>query len=43
MVDDASASRPTIDTWEQLKKEMKDYLFLSNTSWVAWDGLKRLK
>lgn len=43
MVDDASASQPTIDTWDRLKKEMKDYFLLSNTSWVAWDGLKRLK
>ncbi|KAG6478500.1 hypothetical protein ZIOFF_061943 [Zingiber officinale] len=43
MVDDANAGRQKIDTWDRLKKEMKDQFLLDNTSWIARDGLKRLK
>ncbi|KAG6509174.1 hypothetical protein ZIOFF_034565 [Zingiber officinale] len=32
-----------IDTWDRLKKEMKDQFLPGNTSWIARDGLKRLK
>ncbi|KAG6526884.1 hypothetical protein ZIOFF_008971 [Zingiber officinale] len=43
MVDDANAGRQKIDTWDRLKKEMKDQFLPGNTSWIARDGLKRLK
>ncbi|KAG6517981.1 hypothetical protein ZIOFF_021381 [Zingiber officinale] len=43
MVDDANAGRQKIDTWDRLKKEMKDKFLPGNTSWIARDGLKRLK
>ncbi|KAG6472969.1 hypothetical protein ZIOFF_070449 [Zingiber officinale] len=43
MVDDANAGRQKINTWDQLKKEMKDQFLPGNTSWIAHDGLKRLK
>ncbi|KAG6472970.1 hypothetical protein ZIOFF_070450 [Zingiber officinale] len=32
-----------IDMWDRLKKEMKDQFLPGNTSWIARDGLKRLK
>ncbi|KAG6533506.1 hypothetical protein ZIOFF_007381 [Zingiber officinale] len=32
-----------IDTWDRLKKEMKDQFLPGNTSWIPRDGLKRLK
>ncbi|KAG6506195.1 hypothetical protein ZIOFF_031513 [Zingiber officinale] len=43
MVDDVNAGRQKIDTWDRLKKEMKDQFLQGNTSWIARDGLKRLK
>ncbi|KAG6482740.1 hypothetical protein ZIOFF_059378 [Zingiber officinale] len=43
MVDDANAGRQKIDMWDRLKKEMKDQFLPGNTSWIARDGLKRLK
>ncbi|KAG6507716.1 hypothetical protein ZIOFF_033067 [Zingiber officinale] len=43
MVDDANAGQHKIDTWDRLKKEMKDQFLPGNTSWLARDGLKRLK
>lgn len=43
MSDDASTGRPRIDSWERLKKEMKDQFLPCNASWVARDSLKRLK
>ncbi|KAG6528577.1 hypothetical protein ZIOFF_010756 [Zingiber officinale] len=43
MVDDANADRQKIDTWDRLKKEMKDQFLPGNTFWIARDGLKRLK
>ncbi|KAG6510926.1 hypothetical protein ZIOFF_028973 [Zingiber officinale] len=43
MVDDANAGRQKIDTWDRLKKEMKDQFLPGNTSWIARDGLKGLK
>ena len=41
--DDVSASRPKIDSWEGLKKELKDQFFPSNAGWIARDRLKKLK
>ena len=41
--EDASANRPKIDTWEALKKELKDQFLPCNTGWVARESLKKLK
>ncbi|XP_047261297.1 uncharacterized protein LOC124894815 [Capsicum annuum] len=41
--DDESAGRPKIDTWDKLKKEMRDQFLPSNASWIARDKLKRLR
>nr|TKR85092.1 hypothetical protein D5086_0000251200 [Populus alba] len=41
--DDLSAGRPKIETWERLKKELKEQFLPNNTSWIARDELKRLK
>ncbi|XP_070018207.1 uncharacterized protein [Nicotiana sylvestris] len=43
MADDESAGRPKIDTWEKVRKEMKDQFLPSNVSWLARDRLKRLR
>ncbi|XP_075096160.1 uncharacterized protein LOC142174269 [Nicotiana tabacum] len=43
MFDDQSAGRPKIDTWEKLRKEMKDQFLPSNASWLARDRLKCLR
>ncbi|XP_070003253.1 uncharacterized protein [Nicotiana sylvestris] len=43
VADDVSASRPKIDSWEGLKKELKDQFFPSNAGWIARDRLKKLK
>ena len=40
LTDDANAGRPKIDSWEKLRKEMKDQFLPNNASWVARDGLK---
>ena len=40
---DASAGRPIIETWENLKKELKGQFLPCNTSWVARQSLKNLK
>ena len=42
-VDDVSAGRPRIDTWDKLIKEMRDQFLPSNASWLARDKLKRLR
>ncbi|KAL0423696.1 UNVERIFIED_CONTAM: hypothetical protein Sradi_0904400 [Sesamum radiatum] len=33
--DDASANRDKIETWDVLKKELKDQFLPCNTSWLA--------
>nr|TKS14806.1 hypothetical protein D5086_0000039750 [Populus alba] len=41
--DDLSARCPKIETWERLKKELKEQFLPNNTSWLARDDLKKLK
>ena len=41
--DDANAGRGKIDSWEALKKELKDQFLPTNIAWVARDSLKKLK
>ena len=41
--DDASAGRPKIETWDVLKKELKDQFLPLNTAWVAREALKKLR
>ncbi|KAL0381193.1 UNVERIFIED_CONTAM: hypothetical protein Sangu_0183600 [Sesamum angustifolium] len=41
--DDASANRERIETWEVLKKELKDQFLPCNTSWLARESLRNLK
>ncbi|KAL0339190.1 UNVERIFIED_CONTAM: hypothetical protein Sangu_1441100 [Sesamum angustifolium] len=41
--DDASANRERIETWEVLKKELKDQFLPCNTSWIARESLRNLK
>lgn len=41
--DDASANRERVETWDALKKELKDQFLPSNTSWLARDALRKLK
>ena len=41
--DDASAGRPRIETWETLKKELRDQFLPLNAAWVAREALKKLK
>ncbi|KAL5775969.1 hypothetical protein ACOSP7_013526 [Xanthoceras sorbifolium] len=43
LADDLSAGRPRIETWEMLKKELKDQFLPCNTSWLARESLKKLK
>ena len=40
---DADAGRGKIDSWEALKKELKDQFLPTNTAWVARDALKKLR
>ncbi|KAL0302544.1 UNVERIFIED_CONTAM: hypothetical protein Scaly_2563600 [Sesamum calycinum] len=40
--DDASANRERIETWEVLKKELKDQFLPCNTSWLARESLRNL-
>ncbi|KAL0395502.1 UNVERIFIED_CONTAM: hypothetical protein Slati_4516400 [Sesamum latifolium] len=40
---DASANREQIETWEVLKKELKDQFLPCNTSWVVRESLRNLK
>ncbi|KAL0373604.1 UNVERIFIED_CONTAM: hypothetical protein Sradi_3276100 [Sesamum radiatum] len=41
--DDASANRDRIETWDVLKKELKDQFMPCNTSWLARESLRKLK
>ena len=41
--DDAAASRPKIERWEILKKELKDQFLPMNTAWMVRESLKKLK
>ncbi|KAL0336612.1 UNVERIFIED_CONTAM: hypothetical protein Sradi_4873100 [Sesamum radiatum] len=41
--DDASANRDKIETWDVLKKELKDQFLPCNTSWLARESLRKLK
>ena len=43
MEDDACAGRPIIETWEALKKELRDQFLPCNTAWVARESLKKIK
>lgn len=43
MEDDVSTGRPQIETWETLKKELKDQFLPLNMAWVAKESLKNLK
>ncbi|KAI9177286.1 hypothetical protein LWI28_013276 [Acer negundo] len=43
LMDDLSAGKPKIETWESLKKELKDQFLPCNTSWLARENLKKLK
>ncbi|XP_016571348.2 uncharacterized protein LOC107869321 [Capsicum annuum] len=40
---DESAGHPKIDTWDKLKKEMRDQFLPSNATWIARNKLKRLR
>ena len=41
--DDTCAGRPLIETWDALKKELKDQFLPNNTAWVARESLKKIK
>ena len=41
--DVATIGRPRINTWEILKKELKDQFLPMNMTWMAWESLKKLK
>ncbi|KAK4388202.1 hypothetical protein Sango_2426800 [Sesamum angolense] len=41
--DDAIANRDKIETWDILKKELKDQFLPCNTSWLARESLRKLK
>ncbi|KAL0458835.1 UNVERIFIED_CONTAM: hypothetical protein Slati_0510700 [Sesamum latifolium] len=41
--DDASTNQKRIETWEVLKKELKDQFLPCNTSWVARESLRNLR
>ncbi|KAL0393058.1 UNVERIFIED_CONTAM: hypothetical protein Sradi_2528600 [Sesamum radiatum] len=41
--DDASANRDKIETWDVLKKKLKDQFLPCNTSWLARESLWKLK
>ena len=43
MDDDEDSGRPRIDTWEMLKKELRDQFLPTNATWVAREALKKLK
>ena len=43
MGDNAESGRPQIDTWETLKRELKEQFLPTNSSWLARESLKRLK
>ena len=41
--DDLSAGRPRMETWEALKKELKEQFLPSNTAWLARDAMAKLR
>ncbi|KAL0354294.1 UNVERIFIED_CONTAM: hypothetical protein Sangu_1010700 [Sesamum angustifolium] len=41
--DDANANRDKVETWNVLKKELKDQFLPCNTSWLARESLRKLK
>ncbi|KAL3649521.1 hypothetical protein CASFOL_005924 [Castilleja foliolosa] len=41
--DDASAQRVPIETWDALKKELKEQFLPGNTSWLAREALRQLR
>ncbi|KAL0344337.1 UNVERIFIED_CONTAM: hypothetical protein Sangu_1321100 [Sesamum angustifolium] len=41
--DDVSVNRDKIETWDVLKKELKDQFLPCNTSWLARESLRKLK
>lgn len=41
--DTMSSGRPPVETWEDLKKELKDQFLPGNTAWVAREAIRRLK
>ncbi|XP_070049418.1 uncharacterized protein [Nicotiana tomentosiformis] len=43
VAEDESLGRPKIESWERLRKELKDQFLPNNTSWITRDKLKRLK
>ncbi|KAH0633003.1 hypothetical protein KY284_035789 [Solanum tuberosum] len=43
MVEQVSVEHPKIDSWELLKKELKDQFFPRNAGWIARDHLKTLR
>ncbi|KAL0345996.1 UNVERIFIED_CONTAM: hypothetical protein Sradi_4430900 [Sesamum radiatum] len=43
LLDDASANRERIETWEVLKKELKEQFLPCNTSWLARESLRNLR
>jgi hypothetical protein len=38
-----NARRPTIETWDRLKQELKEQFLPNNMSWLAREDLKKLK
>ena len=43
MGDDAESGSPQNDTWETLKRELKEQFLPTNSTWLARESLKRLK
>ncbi|KAG8369569.1 hypothetical protein BUALT_Bualt14G0027000 [Buddleja alternifolia] len=41
--DDISTNRQKIETWDALKRELKDQFLPCNTSWLARESLRKLK
>ncbi|KAL0301978.1 UNVERIFIED_CONTAM: hypothetical protein Sradi_6474600 [Sesamum radiatum] len=41
--DEASANQDKIETWDVLKKELKDQFLPCNTSWLPRESLRKLK
>ncbi|KAK4382003.1 hypothetical protein Sango_2915400 [Sesamum angolense] len=41
--DDSSVNRDKIETWDILKKELKDQFLPCNTSWLARESIRKLK
>ena len=41
--EDLNAGRPKVETWESLKRELKEQFLPNNTSWIAREDLKKLR